>query len=158
MKVKYIPDLAKQMALCEANYARLLKLLPDIDDCQLRVFVVDMVQGQSLVRISVLERFKFTCTLSIAQQPMNAVNCETISALISPDLLVRLYHDAKMAEVISPAKKAQYSGKYSYPNKAMLQVDEKIQLNEYLAQWLSHCLTHGYQYTEVMSDTFVDSN
>jgi len=158
MKAKYIPDLTKQMALCEANYARLLKLMPDIDNCQQREFVVDMMQGQSIVCIDVQERFKFTCTLSIAQKPMGDLSCDTISALISPTLVVRLYHDAKMAEVISPAKKSQYSGKYSYPNKSMLQVDEKIQLNEYLAQWLSHCLTHGYQYTEVMSDSFVNTH
>jgi uncharacterized protein YqiB (DUF1249 family) len=158
MKAKYIPDLTKQMALCEANYARLLKLMPDIDACQQREFIVDMAQGQSVVSIVVQERFKFTCTLSIAQKPISKGGCDMISALISPTLIVRLYHDAKMAEVISPAKKSQYRGKYSYPNKSMLQIDEKIQLNEYLAQWLSHCLTHGYQHAQVMSDSFVDSN
>jgi len=157
MKTKYIPDLTKQMALCEANYARLLKLMPDIDECQQREFVVDMAQGQSVVCIAVQERFKFTSTLSIVQKPVSEERCDIISALISPTLIVRLYHDAKMAEVISPAKKTQYRGKYSYPNKSMLQIDEKIQLNEYLAQWLSHCLTHGYQHTQVMSASFVDS-
>lgn len=158
MKAKYIPDLTKQMALCEANYARILKLLPDIDLCDRRDFTVDMAQGQSRVSLSVIERFKFTSTLSISQSQLSASHLsDKIQDLMSSKLLVRLYHDANMAEVINPTKKSQFSGKYVYPNKSMHQIDEKIQLNDYLAQWLSHCLTHGYQSQEFMHSSFVDS-
>ena len=159
MKAKYVPDLSKQMALCEANYARILKLLPDIDLCEQRDFIVDMAQGQSRVSLSVQERFKFTSTLVISQSHVAGASlCEKVQSLMSTQLLVRLYHDAKMAEVIRPFKKSQFSGKYSYPNKSMYQIDDKIKLNDYLAQWLSHCLTHGYQSEEIMLNTFIDSN
>jgi len=158
MTVKYVPDLTRQMALCEANYARLLKLLPDMENCLQRDFIVDMGEGEYLVSLKVQERFKYTCTLSVAQKSINVSKDAMIDSLMSPELIVRLYHDAKMAEVISPNKKSQYSGKYSYPNKEMYQVDEKIQLNEYLGQWLTHCVTHGYQRQNFIIDKFAGSN
>lgn len=155
MKTKYIPDLTKQLALCEANYARLNKLFPDIDACQQRDFIVAMAAYQTLVSIRVLERFKYTSTLSISQSLVAQDGSETnsIQQLIFPVLQIRLYHDARMAEVISSSAGRSLKGKYAYPNKAMYQVDEKIQLNDYLAQWLSHCLSHGYQSKQVFSET-----
>jgi uncharacterized protein YqiB (DUF1249 family) len=157
MKTKYIPDLTKQLALCEANYARLIKLLPDIDECEQRDFIVDMAAHQFLVSICVQERFKYTSTLSISQHPV-VLASETsrldsnIQHLISPVLQIRLYHDARMAEVVSSSHGASFKGKYAYPNKAMYQVDEKIQLNDYLAQWLSYCLARGYQSKQIFCE------
>lgn len=158
MKAKYVPDLTKQMALCEANYARLLKLLPNIDECERRDFIVDMGRGEALISISVEERFKFTSTLSVSQSYIKQSAAVSVQQLLSPKLMVRMYHDARMAEVVNPSKKSQLSGRYSYPNKLMHQVDEKIQLNEYLAQWLSHCITHGYQSQQIMTGASVGSH
>jgi uncharacterized protein YqiB (DUF1249 family) len=147
---KYVPDLTKQMALCEANYARLIKLLPDVDDCDQRNFIVDMAQQQSTVSICVLERFKFTTSVAISQSSVLTKLDPEIQRMMSPTVQVRLYHDAKMAEVTGSNNHQQLKGKYDYPNESMYQVDEKLQLNEYLGQWLSHCLTHGYQSQEIM--------
>lgn len=144
MKDKYIPNLTKQMAVCEANYARLLKLLPDIDDCQQRDFTIDSAESSLKISLKVTERFKFTTSLLISQHVGGEQASEQIQQLISPQLQVRMYHDARMAEVISLLNRAQLKGKYSYPNKEMYQVDEKQQLNDHLAQWLGHCLNHGY--------------
>ncbi|EPJ46924.1 MAG: hypothetical protein OFPI_32970 [Osedax symbiont Rs2] len=157
MKSKYIPDLSKHMALCEANYARLLKLLPDIDQCQQRDFIIDIGGHQSIVSLQIQERFKFTTTVLVSQGQCNAIQSAKVKALFSPQLQVRLYHDAKMAEVINPHKRSQLQGSYRYPNDAMFHVDEKIQLNEYLAQWLSHCLTHGYQSCQVYPQGLFES-
>lgn len=145
MKAKYVPDLTKQMAICEANYARLLKLLPDFDNCQQCEIFVDLGEVQSKVSIEVSERFKFTTTLLVSQGMLNEKMDAKLQQLMTPQLQVRMYHDARMAEVISLANRAQLKGRYSYPNKDMHQVDEKLQLNDYLAQWLTHCLNHGYQ-------------
>ena len=150
---KYIPDLNRQMALCEANYARLMMLLPDIENCDQRDFIVDMAQQQSMVSLAVLERFKFTSTLSMKQLTLGVKSNPQIQQMIAPSIQVRLYHDAKMAEVVASSKASQLKGKYPYPNKSMYQVDEKLQLNEYLAQWLSHCLTHGYQSEQILRNS-----
>jgi len=138
MKRKYVPDLTRQMAICEANYARLVKLMPDTDTCDLREFQVVWGEHQAHIRIEVEERFTYTTTLQISQQDMLVE-----SWLESPALVVRLYHDAGMAEVICMKRRRQLSGVYPYPNREMRQPDEKVQLNSYLGEWLSHCLQYG---------------
>ena len=147
MKAKYVPDLTRQIAICEANYIRVLKLLPNFDDSDQRDFVVETSAQKYLMNIEVLERFKYTSTLQITQQRLDAdrlVDSGYLVDFFSTKILVRLYHDARLAEVVSPHTHAQLKGKYPYPNDEMYQVDEKMQLNDYLAQWLSYCLSHGY--------------
>lgn len=138
MKRKYVPDLTRQMAVCEANYARLMKLLPDLEAQDSREYQIAWRGQQVQIRLEIDERFRYTTTILVSQQ------LEPRSRwLESPQLAVRLYHDATMAEVISIRKRRQLEGRYNYPNPQMHQPDEKIQLNEFLAEWLNQCLEHG---------------
>lgn len=56
-----------------------------------------------------------------------------------PHLEVQVYHDARMAEVVSAEHTRRLRSIYPYPNEAMHQPDEKAQLNLFLGEWLSHC-------------------
>jgi len=136
MKKRYIPDLVKQMADCEANYLRLMRLMPDLEQCDEREFEVHWHQQQSIVRLRIEERFTYTTTVLVSQSFDS-------SWLEAPRLVVRMYHDARAAEVICLKSRRHFRGVYSYPNDRMHQKDEKAQLNQYLGEWLSHCLTHG---------------
>lgn len=143
MRARYVPDLNRQIALCEANYRRLLQLLPDLDHCDLREFQVAHGELPITISLQVEERFNYTTTLRVSQWQ------EQESWLGKSELVVRLYHDAKLAEVIGERRR-QLSGRYQYPNKQMHQPDEKLQLNAFLAEWLSHCLEHGHLLEEVV--------
>ncbi|GGB99832.1 hypothetical protein GCM10011352_27580 [Marinobacterium zhoushanense] len=139
MKRKYVPDLKRQMSVCEANYARILKLLPDLDTRDQREYQVAWHGRSAVLRLQVEERFRYTSTLLVSQQ------LESDSRwLDAPQLLVRLYHDAGLAEVICIRQRRQLSGRYPYPNPHMHQPDEKVQLNEFLGECLSQCLSHGH--------------
>ncbi|MBS98679.1 MAG: hypothetical protein CMI01_08380 [Oceanospirillaceae bacterium] len=139
MKRKYVPDLSRQMAMCEANYARLLKLIPDLDNTDQREYQISWQGRSALVRLEVEERFRYTTTVLVSQQSESDSRW-----LESPQLLVRLYHDALMAEVICMRQRRQLSGRYAYPNPQMHQPDEKAQLNEFLGECLTQCLNHGH--------------
>ena len=145
MKRKYIPDLRKQTAQCEANYMRLMKLMPDMDEVDERCFYVSWPEHQARLRLEVEERFTYTTTLRVSQQ-----HDHDSPWLDAPVLVVRLYHDATAAEVVC-LRRSQLSGVYRYPNQQMYQPDEKIQLNQYLGEWLTHCLSHGH----VMEPVFI---
>ncbi|TCK04951.1 DUF1249 domain-containing protein [Marinobacterium mangrovicola] len=139
MKRKYVPDLSRQGSVCEANYARLLKLLPDLDAQDQREYQISWQGRSAVVRLQVEERFRYTTTVMVSQQ------LESDSRwLDAPQLLVRLYHDACMAEVICIRQRRQLSGRYPYPNPQMHQPDEKAQLNDFLGECLSQCLSHGH--------------
>lgn len=135
---RYVPDIAKHAALCEANYVRLQRLLQDMSADTYHFRWHDSQDNEVDVDINIVERFKYTTTLQLIKHshaipaPMNTV-----------ELTVRLYSDARMAEVVTLNQGSQLAGVYRYPNDQMYQIDEKEQANHYLAEWLSHLLSHG---------------
>lgn len=68
---------------------------------------------------------------------------KTLLNSLHPRMSIRLYHDARMAEVISSQDIHQVKPRYDYPNKHMHQQDEKQQINQFLNEWLHLCLAHG---------------
>jgi uncharacterized protein YqiB (DUF1249 family) len=64
---------------------------------------------------------------------------------LRPVVKVRLYHDAKMAEVISAQNIGSLQPSYRYPNIKMYQKNEKEMVNIFLAEWLQFCLTQSDQ-------------
>ena len=165
MKVRaYTIDLSEQMAVCDANYIRLLKLLGNTRSLNRRVFALPGLtkeqgaktgKAQITVSLEVLEEFKYTSTICIKQEGLSrdisGINgVEKIRALDvapahynSPVMIIRVYHDAKTAEVTSFQNHTFFKTVYSVPNPHMYQRDEKEQLNLFLAEWLNLCINEG---------------
>lgn len=150
MKPRYRVDLPGQLAVCEANYLRLLKLTPDLPCCDQWRFTVSLAENSRRIDISVLERARYTTTLELAaEHPMPEGSVVHVCGFMSPRLKVRLYHDARMAEVIAWEEHRQLQPRYDYPNRQMYQSDEKAQMNQFLGEWLSYCLEQGYASEDV---------
>jgi uncharacterized protein YqiB (DUF1249 family) len=126
-------DLAGLHALCEANYARLLRLFPDYAQSQLREFEV----GGARVRLEVIERCRYTTLFRLHQ---HYTGSEWLGHL---RIELRAYHDAGMLEVGAFQSHRRIAPRYQYPNQRMYQQDEKLQQNQFLADWLTHCLSEG---------------
>jgi len=58
-------------------------------------------------------------------------------------MAVRLYLDARMAEVVSCGAERVRLLKYAYPNEHMYSPDEKNQINRFLGKWLEHFIRLG---------------
>ena len=71
------------------------------------------------------------------------LRAENLAELFRPKMVVRLYHDARMAEVISNQDVQQIKPRYDYPNEKMHLPDEKQQVNYFLKEWLQLCLKLG---------------
>ena len=140
IRERYRVDLVELQAVCEANYARLMRLLPDMRN-QVTARRVALSQGDRLLGVlalEVLEACPYTTTLLVRQE-------HSLPWLPVPQLEVRVYHDARMAEVVSAESARRFRSIYPYPNAAMHQPDEKSQLNLFLGEWLSHCLACGHE-------------
>ncbi len=135
---RYIPDLSKHAALCEANFVRLQRLLNGAVDSEFQFCWIDQHQNQIDVDIKIIERFKYTTTIQLTKT-LHSVP----APLNSVELTVRIYDDARMAEVVTLSQGKQLAGVYRYPNEKMYQIDEKEQANHYLAEWLTHLMSHG---------------
>ena len=175
-KKNYKIDLIKQMAECDANYIRLLKLVPQLQAYRDRSFLRHALQsdafngnfqakrppskdepekileglgiefciadledpyGKVTVEIKIVEAFKYTTTLEIIQRP------ELKKWMTNPSMLVRVYHDASTAEVVSYQGHRNLKSRYFQPNPKMYHSDEKMQVNSFLGEWLTHCLKVG---------------
>ncbi|MFT6914533.1 MAG: hypothetical protein ACJAWL_000829 [Motiliproteus sp.] len=137
LRKRYVPDLCAQQACGESNYAKLMRLLPGFDTVDMHQFQISWQQHRVQVEILVEERFAYTSTVHIAQH-------QDADWIQMPALIVRLYHDARMAEVVCRKRRSQLRGSYPYPNAKMHQPDEKAQLNRYLSEWLNQCLAQGH--------------
>jgi uncharacterized protein len=140
LRERYRVDLVELQAACEANYVRLMQLLPAMREGAepRRVALSHGDQQFGVLALDVLETSPYTSTLSVRQE-------HSLPWLPVPQMEVRVYHDARMAEVIGAQSARRFHGVYPYPNASMHQPDEKTQLNLFLGEWLSHCLACGHE-------------
>ncbi len=129
---KYVPHLPTMQALGELNYTHFMRILPDCDTEEL---CYQFRVGKSLCyAITITDSARYTSTLTIEQRHAAG------PAYLKPAMTVRLYHDARMAEVISSQNTGAFKPSYSYPNSKMRQRNEKHMVNVFLAEWLDFCL------------------
>lgn len=156
------PHLHEQMAVCDANFIRLLKLLPALQSAAGRPTMANckasllqrtiLIPGKTeadgmMVSLSVREHFRFTTEIDVIQQRPHAER-----DYLSPCMLVRLYHDAKTAEVISyQHQRTHWQLPATRPGSGWHALSvEKIQLNGFLGEWLTLCLAQGMAAGPVM--------
>jgi len=155
---KYHPRLSTLMNLCESNYMLLIRLLAsnnheEIIGNESSFYISDFLS----YRITILEITRYTNLVSICQEFPNVEqasgkqeksldndeNKPEFADILRPKMIVRLYHDARMAEVISNQDVRQVKPRYDYPNSEMHLPDEKQQISQFLNEWLQLCLKLG---------------
>ena len=111
----------------------MLKLLPDCDTHNLH-YEFDV--GSDLqYRINIVDSSRYTSTLEMSQISLNTPK------FLQPTMTIRLYHDAKVAEVLQAQRTSKLKPVYEYPNLNMHQRNEKYMVNVFLAEWLHFCLS-----------------
>ena len=138
-KKPYHVDLSELMRTYETNYAKLNALIPS----NASVGDVRCYQAANMTyQIQVDEITKYTTLVDICQS-------DDVPVFPLPRMSVRLYHDARVAEVSECAHLKRVHARYDYPNDKMVQQDEKAQLNRFLGDWLTFCLRHGISRTPI---------
>ncbi|WP_237067553.1 DUF1249 domain-containing protein [Microbulbifer guangxiensis] len=154
-KATYKVDLPAYHADCDANYLRLCKLLPGLSSRG--HWRYQMPHGA--LELAVIDRSRYTTEVSLTATAEPGE--ERWQA--PPTLTVRLYHDARMAEVVAvdgrgplpePAAVAARQGRNSQDRNAarMGGADERQQANRFLGEWLGHCLANGRTEFELSLD------
>jgi uncharacterized protein YqiB (DUF1249 family) len=133
-KTRYKVDLVALQAKCAANYGLMLRIFPALAHDGVFEF---SLSNCGTVRMNLIERTPYTDLVGLQQSGV---------AAILPNLSlckIRMYHDARMAEVVEWEGQRGLKGRYEYPNEAMHQEDEKWQRNNFLGELLSYCLREG---------------
>lgn len=132
------------LAVAEVNYVLTMQLAPRLragDDLAIGVTGPSGLAAD--VRFTVRERAPFTTLIEVAETRA------TDGWVVPMSATVRLYHDARVAEVIEYHRQRRLQARYPYPNPDMLQPDEKLQVNRLLGEWLAHCLRWGESRTAI---------
>ena len=138
----YRPPSYSMMAVYEGNYRKLMRIIPDIR--LLHGTVYSEFNGRPILFLEVLEQCKYTSMLAITHY----LSLE--DRLVTDFFMeLRVYHDARLAEVSDYQHQTQLLPVYSYPNKQMYQPYEKQQVNLFLEEWLQYCLRYGCQFEQL---------
>jgi len=125
------------MELYETNYIRLRNLVPQLDT--MPAVAVSCVPGALDLHLQILERCRFTTTLGLTYHFH-----EEEGEFPAPDIKVRIYHDAQVAEVIACGRRrglhhAEYNRLHHHYS-----LTEKWRMNRFLHKWLGYCLRQGH--------------
>ncbi len=135
--------------LYEANYRRLMRLVPN-----LRTLQVNDQHGLSAEKITlkILQQYKFTSVISF-QQSLQWLDFDSdsdtnihsseepaLNHLRFIDMELRACHDACLLEVIAYQGKSPIHTSEAFPANHLLQRDEKRQLNLFLKELLEKSL------------------
>jgi uncharacterized protein len=126
------------MTLYESNFIRLGWIAPDVRSLPGRS--VSTVEGDCPLELVVLERARFTTTLSISY-----LFEESGETLREPELEVRVYHDARLAEASGIAGAARHAALRRL-REALPAADGRWRDNMLLNKWLEYCAERGHRF------------
>jgi len=147
----YKPDLDELISQCEINYCLIVKLFPSLSKqkCEKLIGIGKGISNgigsdltefecfQSIITLRIIDVARYTTTLEMKFKAPSSIVKQNLT------LIVRLYHDAKLLEVMDGLSATQLSAiravqdKAHYPKRL---VDEKRQLNAFLGESLKYCL------------------
>lgn len=138
-------DFASLMDMYEDNYIKLRKLIPVLNE--VKHACISKSPGHLNLHLTIVERSKYTTTLLLSY-------CfdEAGESRMEPNLKVRIYHDAGLAEVMSGKL---HHGRLVLDNLPSDALKQKWQLNRFLSKWLKYCLRqkHGFAVAEDSLDS-----
>jgi uncharacterized protein len=134
---------AALMALYESNYLRLVRLCGD--PARLRGDHLSRVAGGCDLKLTVLEQCAYTTTLGLTHlfHDPAAVGAGLATFLSYPDVRIRVYGDARMAQAQHwPADRPEPFG--SQPAQTERELEQRWLHNNMLNKWLEYCLELGH--------------
>lgn len=139
IKRQYRPNITNIINLCEVNYMMLLRLIADKEQVgEQRCFMISDFLSYTIL---ITEVTRYTSLITMSQD--THISGHNLTNLFRPKMVIRLYHDARLAEVISNQDIRQIKPRYDYPNSKMHLPDEKQQINVFLKEWLQLSLQLG---------------
>jgi len=149
------------MGLYESNYTRLGWLVEDVrgldGPCR------SVVAGDCDLVLTVTERGPYTATFTLtydlgeagtwpaADRPAAdgaAANARSPSFTV-PDMAVRVYHDARVAEAQGWAPAHDHAALQRFRNGLERELDQRWARNTMLNKWLEYCAERGHRFPQV---------
>ena len=134
------------MTLYESNYIRLRQL---VDDVQHRHgHCISRTANDCDLHLSLLEHGRYTTILRLTYLFDDAAG-----VLADPDLEVRVYHDARLAEASRCGRWIRHAGLQHIRNELSVTLGERWLRNMLLNKWLEYVSDRGHRFAAVTGVT-----
>lgn len=133
------------MDLYERNYINMRRLLPIMPPAA--TVRISRTPGGLDLHLRVVERCRYTSELILTYY----FGQENGSLIAEPDLRIRVYHDARLAEVM--AAHLRHPGFLATELLDLGRTDpiplyHRWRINRFLYKWLTYCLRQGHRFSE----------
>jgi uncharacterized protein len=128
------------MSLYESNYIRLGWLIPNLRD--LDGASISNVANDLPLHVHVDERSPYTTTLTLTYLFDDADGAR----IADPDLQIRVYHDARLAEVQACARWHRHTVLESIRSDLARALGDRWLRNVMLNKWLDYCVERGHRF------------
>jgi uncharacterized protein YqiB (DUF1249 family) len=132
------------MTLYESNYIRLRGLVDDVRAIDGRH--VSRVPEDCDLHLETIDRSPYTTVLRLTY-----VFEDATGPLADPDLELRVYHDARLAEASHCARWVRHPGLESIRSGLSAALGERWLRNMLLNKWLDYCVDRGHRFTMASS-------
>jgi uncharacterized protein YqiB (DUF1249 family) len=127
------------MSLYESNYIRLGWLIANLREVD--GTIISNVAGDCPLHLRVDERCRYTTTLTLTY-----LFDDGDSQVADPDLQIRVYHDARLAEVQSCARWHRHAMLESIRSDLARALGDRWLRNVMLNKWLDYCVERGHRF------------
>ncbi|MBH04592.1 MAG: hypothetical protein CMP08_10825 [Xanthomonadales bacterium] len=124
------------MGLYESNFRRFERLAPELD---LPFDTARSVGEEATLYLRVIERCRYTTTLNLTYW-----FGEGDAARADPNITLRVYRDAELAEAIYCDARSRYAALAGVPDIDEDVLSEQWPRNLLLNKWLAYCLAQGH--------------
>jgi uncharacterized protein YqiB (DUF1249 family) len=126
--------------VCESNYQKLFKLIPDLMAFQ--ETAIGLAPHHTTLHLEIIERTPYTMTVELS----HCFNRDR-EKFLAPAVKIRVYLDAQLAEVLSDHARAGVTQVFKDPGLSLEIMNYKWRLNYFLQKWLDHCLKKDYLFS-----------
>jgi uncharacterized protein YqiB (DUF1249 family) len=135
------------MSLYESNYIRLGWLVPDLERMPLQTR--SQVPGDLPLHLRIEERSRYTTTITLTYLFDSADG----NSLADPDLQIRIYHDARLAEAQACARWHRHELLASIRSELAVALGDRWLRNVMLNKWLDYCVERGHRFDALPATT-----
>lgn len=127
--------------LCESNFDKLLKLIPEL--FSFRQSAIGVTEVRPALYLEIVERSPYTMTIKLS-------HCfhHQLQDFIEPAVKIRVYQDVQMVEVLRDHARQDVSKVFKCASKTEEIRDYKWKMNYFLQKWLDHCLLTDYRFSK----------
>ena len=136
------------MSLYESNYIRLRWLIPHLE--AIRTNAISTVPNDCPLHVTIEDRSRYTTTFTLTylfDVPDDAAGNPS-APLRDPDLQIRVYHDARLAEVQSCARWHRHEVLESIRSECARALGDRWLRNVMLNKWLDYCVERGHRFEQ----------